>query len=274
MAGKPALDLLNKKFGKLTVEKLLGSNGKGLIWLCRCTCGRTRECTSNGLSRGDNRTCGVCSGRSTQRPKRPPRKVGDRVGMLVLLEQLGNKYWLCKCDCGKTVKKQSQAIKHGCGCVYEKNLAEQRRIRKIKEEKEELRILHNKEKLENSRILIGKIRNTHWTQIQTNARVRNLEFSITPEEVWKIFEAQEGKCALTGIDLVFKPQKRGTTASLDRIDNSKGYVSGNVQWVYKSINIMKWIYSQEEFIALCRLVRNWNTELVKKWYYESQKNGM
>jgi hypothetical protein len=44
------------------------------------------------------------------------------------------------------------------------------------------------------------------------------------------------------------------TASLDRIDSSKGYVEGNVQWVHKRINIMKNDLSDSEFIEWCRVV--------------------
>ena len=46
------------------------------------------------------------------------------------------------------------------------------------------------------------------------------------------------------------------TASLDRIDSSKGYVEGNVQWVHKMINMSKQQYSQEEFIDMCKAVAN------------------
>jgi hypothetical protein len=42
--------------------------------------------------------------------------------------------------------------------------------------------------------------------------------------------------------------------SVDRIDSLRGYVEGNVQWVHKKINIMKNVYSQEEFIILCKQV--------------------
>lgn len=75
---------------------------------------------------------------------------------------------------------------------------------------------------------------------------------------------QNKKCALTGRKIVFVPRGKSinktrteTTASLDRIDSNKGYVVGNVQWVYKKINMMKQGYSQDEFILLCK-------EVVKK----------
>jgi len=49
------------------------------------------------------------------------------------------------------------------------------------------------------------------------------------------------------------------TASLDRIDSSKGYIEGNVQWVHRKINMMKQSYTQEEFIELCQAVVRNNT---------------
>jgi len=38
-----------------------------------------------------------------------------------------------------------------------------------------------------------------------------------------------------------------TTASLDRINSSKGYTLDNVQWVHKTVNIMKQGLSDEDF---------------------------
>lgn len=47
-----------------------------------------------------------------------------------------------------------------------------------------------------------------------------------------------------------------TTASLDRIVSTKGYVEGNVQWVCKMVNIMKNVYDQEDFINMCKKIGN------------------
>ena len=95
----------------------------------------------------------------------------------------------------------------------------------------------------------------HWTTIVKCAKVRNLELDITPEYVLELYHKQGGRCAISGVQLTWKTSHRGScTASLDRIDNSKGYLKGNVQWVHKHINYMKRTHSQEYFIELCKLV--------------------
>jgi hypothetical protein len=83
-----------------------------------------------------------------------------------------------------------------------------------------------------------------------------LTFEITKEYAWYVFEKQEGKCALSGVPLVFGTTKKGscTTASLDRIDSKYGYVRGNIQWVHKTLNIMKMALSVEDFVAWCHRV--------------------
>jgi hypothetical protein len=70
------------------------------------------------------------------------------------------------------------------------------------------------------------------------------------EEAWNLFNKQNGKCALSGIDLKFCQSIReikDTTASLDRIDSNKGYTIDNVQWVHKTANLMKQGLDMNEF---------------------------
>lgn len=50
------------------------------------------------------------------------------------------------------------------------------------------------------------------------------------------------------------------TASLDRIDSSKGYMQGNVQYVATCINYMKGSMSHEQTIEACRAIaRAWSS---------------
>lgn len=95
----------------------------------------------------------------------------------------------------------------------------------------------------------GKMHGSYWGRVLAGAASRGLPVEITKEDAWVLFEAQGGVCALSGVSLHFK-MKCGT-ASLDRIDSSKGYVTGNCQWVHKDVNMMKGSMPDAEFREWC-----------------------
>ncbi len=104
---------------------------------------------------------------------------------------------------------------------------------------------------------INKVNEQFWNRyVLTGAHKRNLVVTITLDQANQIFKNQNGKCALTGIKLQFPAYRKDNngTASLDRIDSSKGYTIDNVQWVHKHINIMKSDFEQQEFINFCKLI--------------------
>lgn len=109
---------------------------------------------------------------------------------------------------------------------------------------------------------IGKLPSTSFTTIRLRAKSRNIQFSVSKEYLSNLFDLQEGKCALSGIDIDFDPPdgrnlgNSNGTASLDRIDSSIGYIEGNVQWVHKQVNIMKNEYSTQRFLELCSAIHN------------------
>ena len=78
------------------------------------------------------------------------------------------------------------------------------------------------------------------------AEKRGYEWAVTPKDLWDVWLFQDGKCAYTGIQLI-----QGIDASLDRIDNDRGYVIDNIQWVHKDINRMKGIFDDTYFMDLC-----------------------
>lgn len=100
------------------------------------------------------------------------------------------------------------------------------------------------------------ISGSHWHRIKRNAKRRGFGVGISIEYCWGLFEKQKAKCALTGMNICFSSRVKNYdgTASLDRIDSSKGYVLDNVQWVHKDINKMKWDTSDEDFIKNCEAV--------------------
>jgi hypothetical protein len=100
---------------------------------------------------------------------------------------------------------------------------------------------------------------SQWNKIKKHANRENgriIPFEISIEYAWKLFLQQDCKCALTGVSIILQADSkhRSCTASLDRIDSSEGYVVGNVQWVHKVIQQMKWDQKEKDFIQWCKLV--------------------
>lgn len=94
------------------------------------------------------------------------------------------------------------------------------------------------------------ISGSYFASIRCGAKYRNLPFLITIKQIWDIYKEQNGKCNLTGLPIYFSDK----TASLDRIDSSKGYIKENVQWVHQDINYMKQDFTEEKFITYCKLI--------------------
>lgn len=154
-----------------------------------------------------------------------------------------------KCVCGKNFISTSTSVstqhRKSCGC------------RKTKLGKENKKYTGYEE-----------ISGHKWSKIKQIAKQRNIVIAITVKEAWELFEKQKRKCALTGVDLIMKYLDRAGNASLDRIDSSQGYIAGNIQWVHKDINIMKWQLSENVFLDWCQKIINYNEEklqIVKKF---------
>lgn len=93
--------------------------------------------------------------------------------------------------------------------------------------------------------------------IINGAKRRGIIFEITIDDMWNKFKEQNGKCALSGLDIKFpsfgeKATKQ--TASLDRINSDIGYIKENIQWLHKDVNKMKWELDQDRFLYLCKLI--------------------
>lgn len=88
-----------------------------------------------------------------------------------------------------------------------------------------------------------------------SAKSRNIDWDINLNEM---FHNYTGKCSLTGWEIDISHKK--CTASLDRIDNSKGYMKDNIQWVHSMVNMCKNKYNEKDFIRMCKDISN-NIEL-------------
>lgn len=162
---------------------------------------------------------------------------GNIYGRLTVLRMNVDKpyaRWLCLCECGNEYVASSHGLKHlkvsqcrECSCPRQP---------------------------------VTQLQQAYWSGLKSGAKRRGIKFSITKEYSYRLFLKQRRKCKLSGVDIAFAATSRRhkvnreTTASLDRIDSTRGYIKGNVQWLHKDVNMMKTKLTQDEFKEYCRLI--------------------
>jgi len=138
--------------------------------------------------------------------------------------------WSCRCDCGSSVLVNSSSLLRGltksCSCL----------------------------KAERCRKGFMDISKSYYTKLRRGAVRRGLQFGIDIEDIWSQYEAQGGLCALTGREIRFWPnmdRPEHQTASVDRIDNDRGYTTDNIQIVHKEANAARGKMPVDAFVGLC-----------------------
>ncbi len=151
--------------------------------------------------------------------------------------------WKCLCECGNITIKYARYLiasrnRHiaNCGCVRKMNVGKNNVFWEGYEE----------------------ISKSFFGAIKRGAEFRGINYNLDIKFLWKLFLKQERKCSLSGIELKFKSKHNYNdgTASLDRIDSSKGYTEDNVQWIHKDINKMKMDFDEKYFVEMCKLITN------------------
>lgn len=146
-------------------------------------------------------------------------------------------YWKCECECGTTTYVRGSVLQasksQSCGCNTKKSGKDCPTWSGFED-----------------------MSGMYWSTIKNRAGKYGHEFTITQEYAWNLYIKQDKKCRFSKLDLTFgnRPNNERPTASLDRIDSTKGYIEDNVQWVHKTINKMKWNLQDEEFIQYCVLI--------------------
>lgn len=93
---------------------------------------------------------------------------------------------------------------------------------------------------------------TPYRPFLRKAKGRGWDVTVTLPELKQIWEAQEGKCPLTGWELSseFSPGM----ASIDRIDSTKGYISGNVRFISFMANLALRRWPDEELFDFAEAI--------------------
>jgi hypothetical protein len=127
----------------------------------------------------------------------------------------------------------------------------------------------NKEKLDrwrkdNKEMLLEKHRQRNkkspryaFTSTLAQARKR-CDVTIDQDYLMALYDMQEGLCALSGIRMTWATgRQEPTSISMDRIDQSIGYVDGNVRLVCVAVNAFRGIMTDDGLLKFANaLVRN------------------
>lgn len=89
---------------------------------------------------------------------------------------------------------------------------------------------------------------------------KNRDFNLDLEYLKKLWEDQNGICPYTNLKMILPRCTCDNVhslfmASIDRIDSSKGYIKGNVQFTTYFANVGKMEFSDEEAREFFRLVK-------------------
>lgn len=231
--------LIDKTYGELYVlsinNKKLRSGIEKKSIRAKCSCGEIIEILIDNMILSPHPMCKICISN-----KKRCCKVGDKFDNLLVIGFIPSgkscsTFALCKCICGNEKSIRPDMLRknktNNCGCIPGAQWQG-----------------------------YGELSMTYFHLIKKNASKRDLEFNVSIEYLWDLFIKQNKKCALTGLELVLARdfRKQVQSASIDRIDNNKGYVESNVWWVNKDINTLKTDFTLNRFIELCSMVSNFN----------------
>ena len=206
---------------------------------CVCDCGHQKQQRQTDLLRGVTKQCLSCY---AKKPK-AGIETGKRFGKWVVVDvedftyiyrndgKVLERQYKCKCDCGTVKYIRTSHVTRGLSKQCDKCRLSSYYVNKV-----------------------GCIPMNDIGRYKIGAQKRKLTWSVDPQYLYKLYEQQNRLCALSGKLIAFSEKGVGypgskdvSTASLDRIDSSKGYVVGNVQWVHKDVNKMKMDLSEESF---------------------------
>lgn len=282
MKNRPRKDLTGLMFHRWTVLGLADGYHKNMKWKCHCVCGKEQLVFGNSLLYGKSKSCGcvrselyeeakmknaarICSiegcgrkyahsgicGMHYQRKqaeiKRGPDgkkqsnfidMIGFRTGFLEVVSRhpinssVGSATWNCKCDCGNIVRAIGRSLRKGiiksCGCWKSIRHVEARQRMQLPQ---------------HSLLKAAKNR----------AKNRGMEFNIDLSDV-PVPEI----CPLLGIPLAKSTDGYASPNSptIDRIDQDKGYVKGNVWVVSWRANTLKNDASLNELETLVKSLKH------------------
>lgn len=162
---------------------------------------------------------------------------GNRYGRLVVLERSGSlgklAAWKCRCDCGQTSRVTGSNLRSGntssCGCESKKGMAARYSRSIVPPSSTALK--------------------TVLSQYRTSASRRGLEWLLSDTQALLLFSGDCHYCGVPPSNTASYGTAKATYSGIDRVDNSLGYIDGNVVSCCIQCNRAKSAFNSMAFLA-------------------------
>lgn len=277
-----------------TVRPIDDGNRKEYFWECLCDCGNIVEVLFHNLNKGNTKSCGVCSrgqakGKNSRdwggyedisgaffyRLKNNAKLRNIEVG--IKIEDIWDKY----------IEQNKKCYLSNEDIVFaEKNFPASASVDRI-----DSNLGYTKDNIAICLMQINRMKSTYSkyefidicglisnfnglfikthnvpviykscvTKVAYDAKIRNKNFELMMDDIQRTYCSQGGLCAFTGLEISFPKNKkeflsRLHVASVDRMDNSIGYIPSNIQIVNKLINMSRGSLTIDEYKNLCKKI--------------------
>ena len=200
-----------------------------LLWVCTCDCGKVVEHRGYALRGGSSgvKSCG-CLHHEGPTNRAVTLHLGRKYRHATINKYLGDQVYEFTCTCGTLFLRHSKHIhaRVNCGCINnrQKSVAE-----------------------------VGC--NTVYGVYQDNAARKGLPFELPKVTFTKLLQDTCAYCnEPPSNQLVLSGNRVFKYNGIDRLDNTKGYLQGNVVTCCKRCNYLKNKYSYVEFTGIVKRI--------------------
>ena len=235
-------DELGHKYDNWTVVYRSKIKHNSAIWNCQCSCGYIRLIYGVDLRRNKLPLCSNCC-RKCRKTRQDTKFVGNK---RICEDCVAN-------DIKEWRRKNKEHLLENHTEWRNKNPEKISRYRTLERKRiQSDYTIFLRNKVKDLQRKHRRIFNNLDSRSISRSRKRNkTEINITVDYVINLWKSQDGKCAITKMQMEYSYNNL-MSVSIDRIDSNNGYIIGNVQLVCKWVNYAKNEYSNEEIIKVLK----------------------